>query len=581
MTVKLRRGQSTPLAWNDIDNNFESLQTAVDQAVLSSELAQTTGAAGVGADDGASGSLWISVQGFINKILSSAGSAVVGFVQAGTGAVARFVQDKLREFVSVKDFGAVGDGVTDDTTAIQAAINSLGAGGGVVNFPPGVYLISSTIIVNGSSRSNVVLKGIGYSGSWTSSTLGSSIKIANNTIDGFVFSNYAYNCTVQGLHIFGGKRAIHFSQCLGWHVIECNLRQNITGLECYGNGVGIVRDSMIRNNTTAGIYLAQSSGDSVITGCDIGGNGVNIICSTGNTHITDNAIFSSKNSGNGCGILLDATQVSSDSTIRNCVISGNLIANNDRQIVVKGISLASQNVQDVWIHSNHIHQADDGGEGFDSGFAYGQGVLVQFAKRVHIHHNNIIGCRDYGIKAIGCTTGVFVEHNYIRNGNAAGVIFDLVQWGRVDSNEFTSNSGTAIQMTCTPGGNYTQNCRVHGNAFQSNGAIYSEDSSTRANFVYDNLGGMISEYVLSATTPVSQLRHITQGGNQETLSNQTFSARLSPLTPSLTTQGGKVYQGAGVPTGGSSGDVYFRTDTPGTANQRVYVNNAGTWVGIA
>lgn len=48
-------------------------------------------------------------------------SALVVFVQSGAGAVATTVQDKLHEFVSVKDFGAVGDGVTDDTAAFTAA----------------------------------------------------------------------------------------------------------------------------------------------------------------------------------------------------------------------------------------------------------------------------------------------------------------------------------------------------------------------------------------------------------------------------------------------------------------------------
>jgi hypothetical protein len=39
--------------------------------------------------------------------------------------------------------------------------------------------------------------------------------------------------------------------------------------------------------------------------------------------------------------------------------------------------------------------------------------------------------------------------------------------------------------------------------------------------------------------------------------------------------------GSGAPAaGGNSGDIYFRTDTPGTANQRIYINNAGTWTGI-
>jgi hypothetical protein len=44
----------------------------------------------------------------------------VSFLQAGTGAVTRTMQNKVRESVSVKDFGAIGDGTTDDTVAFNA-----------------------------------------------------------------------------------------------------------------------------------------------------------------------------------------------------------------------------------------------------------------------------------------------------------------------------------------------------------------------------------------------------------------------------------------------------------------------------
>ena len=74
----------------------------------------------------------------------------VGFLQAGTGASARTVQAKLRDVVSVKDFGAVGDGVTDDTAAIQAAAVSSNS----VNlyFPYGLYKISDTIDLRNCSK---------------------------------------------------------------------------------------------------------------------------------------------------------------------------------------------------------------------------------------------------------------------------------------------------------------------------------------------------------------------------------------------------------------------------------------------
>jgi hypothetical protein len=67
----------------------------------------------------------------------------VGYLPAGTGAVASTVQTKLRESVSVKDFGAAGDGVTDDTAAIQLAITA-GAGKSVF-FPSGKYKITATL----------------------------------------------------------------------------------------------------------------------------------------------------------------------------------------------------------------------------------------------------------------------------------------------------------------------------------------------------------------------------------------------------------------------------------------------------
>src|SRR5574343_150071 len=48
-------------------------------------------------------------------LAASGGSNLVGFLQSGTGATARTVQSRLRDTVSIKDFGAVGDGTTDDT----------------------------------------------------------------------------------------------------------------------------------------------------------------------------------------------------------------------------------------------------------------------------------------------------------------------------------------------------------------------------------------------------------------------------------------------------------------------------------
>jgi hypothetical protein len=70
-------------------------------------------------------------------------ASAISYTAAGSSTV-RTVQAKLQESVSVKDFGAVGDGVANDAAAIQNALNS---GAKSVHFPDGVYLVQSTLTI--------------------------------------------------------------------------------------------------------------------------------------------------------------------------------------------------------------------------------------------------------------------------------------------------------------------------------------------------------------------------------------------------------------------------------------------------
>ena len=76
----------------------------------------------------------------------------VSYTATGTGAVGRTVQSRLTEALSVKDFGAVGDGTTDDTTALQNAINAAELVNGSVYLPSGTYKITAGLIVDQTIR---------------------------------------------------------------------------------------------------------------------------------------------------------------------------------------------------------------------------------------------------------------------------------------------------------------------------------------------------------------------------------------------------------------------------------------------
>lgn len=96
----------------------------------------------------------------------------INFLQAGSGAVTRTVQSKLRDTVSVKDFGAVGDGVADDSAAIQDAVDSLTSGGTLV-FPFGTYKINTHIDI---TVGNITLLGNGSTIDATAMAFGPAVR---------------------------------------------------------------------------------------------------------------------------------------------------------------------------------------------------------------------------------------------------------------------------------------------------------------------------------------------------------------------------------------------------------------------
>ena len=299
----------------------------------------------------------------------------VSFTQAGS-TYGRNVQLKLQESVSVKDFGAVGDGVTDDAAAIQAAFNSLGATGGTVLFPNSTYLIGATVAIpsntivefdqsqintarngilfkiegsDGARKENVILQ----NGRFTATTIGTG---GQQTLQVIWADNILVrNCTFKD---FGGVAVKFNGGNFNVEVSNCTA-DNIGVISFYAEGDGSVANKGCYNvrflNNTVTNYLygieAKQASDIKIIGNTVntqraGSTKYGILVtrdySTG-AEITPRNVIISENSLTdvvkfGINVTATADAIISNNYIRNCggqavIVSGSHLTVENNQVV--------------------------------------------------------------------------------------------------------------------------------------------------------------------------------------------------------------------------------------------------------
>lgn len=125
------------------DTTFQTLVTPITASWAQDVNNATYRAIGTGAG-GTAPSTPAEVRQNIG-LTPASGSSLIGYTETGTGATTRTVQTRLQEEPTVKDYGAVGDGVTNDTTAQNNARNKVitAGGGGCLLYPPGSYKVNS------------------------------------------------------------------------------------------------------------------------------------------------------------------------------------------------------------------------------------------------------------------------------------------------------------------------------------------------------------------------------------------------------------------------------------------------------
>jgi hypothetical protein len=189
VTIVTRTGKGSPLTYAEADSNFTNLNAGKLETSGGSIAGSTSTDLVTVTQSGVGGALRIN--GGSLTVVGGTINGDIPFTAAGTGADTRTVEDKLQDTVSVKDFGAVGDGITDDTAAIQAAIDSLGTAGGVITVPSGMKcLIDNNLTVNASVSLVGPHSFVGSPGSNASAPYGS--------VGGSLLVNSARTITVKG-----------------------------------------------------------------------------------------------------------------------------------------------------------------------------------------------------------------------------------------------------------------------------------------------------------------------------------------------------------------------------------------------
>lgn len=486
----------------------------------------------------------------------SKGATLIAYIPGGTGAYTSNVRSKLQERISVKDFGAIGDGaehplseryatlaeaqadypfavaLTDqiDWCAIKAAVNYVSSlGGGMFYIDEGTYMVNRSVMW--ASNVHVCVN------------MGAVVKIVNNAMDGLrIFDAsgdltniaffgpgtldgnqanqgatqrshgilvvakdvYIMGLTIKDIHVYNGS----LGDCI-------DLQPNLTnGFQCENvrivnnklinagrNGVSVEsgRDVIIANNHMIGCGLAGV--DLEPSGYTLGFVSRNVI--SGNTIRSCNW---------GVQIVSEqaATELDNNIVIGNNIsgsLSGgiqlrgsrrSLVANNHiSNVATIGIDIfsdASTSVIEARVEGNYINGGTDG--------IKVHSFTVVYSEDIHLNNNSITSCTGYGI-SMQYSRRSTVTDNRIKSVGKDGVLMENVAIsGRLIGNSVinaaTSGQGfMGLRMALCTGVTFGENTALIDSL---NNMDYGASLTSNTDCVWiggNNLQGRLGRYALS------------------------------------------------------------------------------------
>lgn len=397
--------------------------------------------------------------------LMAGGVVTAASLAGGSAAHAAPADGALATNVKDPAYGALGDGTTDDTAAIQAAIDAT-PNGGICFFPPGAYLVQSALPAIVTGVSGVSLVGAGATVSMLKVAAASTAQAVLNltrrsdvTVQGLGFDGTASTPAVTAIYAAasGGQRGITIDRC---------------------RFAGFMSGQSMP--TAAAVYVWTAFDVQVIDSAFIDcGRAITLDQPEGPCRVSGNRISASGASTMATGIWV---RRSSGFSTAGVVVSENQVFGarlDPGGVGADGHGIAVYRCQDVRVLDNYS-------EGNGRGILISNGSFGALVQGNTCVANNDAGIRvepeiaskDISIGAGGTRRGVTVVGNVSRNNVSVGA-------------PSGANVGMGIAMSYAAGSTVSGNV-VHNNS--GDGIVCDSDRVTIVgNIVYDNWTGYTAE----------------------------------------------------------------------------------------
>ncbi len=180
--------------------------------------------------------------------------------QGSAGAVTQTVTAKLQQGLSIKDFGAVGDGahMAADTAGIQAAVTAAAALSKAVYVPAGNYLLDNSAAPVLSGAQNVLIYGDGPSSSLACQTVGANDCIASTGATGFGLANLSISFGPTATTRSSGY-AVDIETCTGCSLENVSLNNgDLSGLRLASSTHTSIHNLKISNFYANGTFMINN-----------------------------------------------------------------------------------------------------------------------------------------------------------------------------------------------------------------------------------------------------------------------------------------------------------------------------------